>query len=194
MSADKMTKADIDRIERTLRQRQKVGEDHIKARRLAIIADGEMQLAARYSAEDLNIRELVTDLNARVEAVNAEIAVRAKAMGIPKQFAPSVGAYYDWRGENASKDRRAEYRRVLHAQADERAATATAELHRRTLIAQEKLVFGTLDTAEAAAFFESMPTVDELLPAFSDDDIQAITSGTVRQRNGRTFLSSGGAS
>jgi hypothetical protein len=73
-------------------------------------------------------------------------------------------AWYS-RGENASKERRAELRRVADAKIDELEMQARVKIERMSCTAQTEIIStGLSDTAKL--FLDKLPSVEVLMPAF----------------------------
>jgi hypothetical protein len=100
------------------------------------------------------------------EDADAEIGKRCRSLGIPEEFRPRLSlGWYD-RGENASKARRAELRKVAQTRIAAMAAAARVELETKALDGLTLLAAGSLESAEARAFLAEMPSVELLMPAF----------------------------
>ena len=108
-----MTKGEREDLQRLIRQREKVLKSAAKQRSSELLADFENQLGSIYSFDDDAIwKEAERIAKQEVEKANAKIAARAAELGIPKDFAPSVGSVWIERGANMVKARRNELRRM----------------------------------------------------------------------------------
>jgi hypothetical protein len=108
-----MTKGEREDLQRLIRQREKVLKSAAKQRSNELLADFENQLGAIYSFDsDATWAEAAKIARQELDRANAKIAARAATLGIPKDFAPSLGSYWNDRGANALKERRAELRRM----------------------------------------------------------------------------------
>jgi len=108
-----MSKGEREDLQRLVRQREKVLKSAAKQRSTEMLAEFENHLAARYQFDqDETWAEAERLARAEVERSNARIAARCAELGIPKDFAPSLDFHWYGRGENASKVRRQELRKV----------------------------------------------------------------------------------
>ena len=113
MSNAPMSKGEREDLQRLVRQREKVLKSAAKQRSTEMLAEFENHLAARYQFDqDETWAEAERLARAEVERSNARIAARCAELGIPKDFAPSLDFHWYGRGENASKVRRQELRKV----------------------------------------------------------------------------------
>src|SRR4051794_36877452 len=102
----KMTKGDREELGRILRKRTTVAKAKVEERGRAIVAEFERQLATIFEAEDAAWRDLTATANAGVKKLDAMLAQRCDAMGIPREFRPSLNLSWYGRGSNASPKRR----------------------------------------------------------------------------------------
>jgi hypothetical protein len=159
----------ITRIEREdllkiVRLRTKVGRNDAKTRAAVLLADFEKQLASVYHWDDSAVWAAVNKRVKDVErAAQAEIAEEARRLGIPDRFAPNIGfAWFD-RGENASKERRAELRKVAVTRIELLTRNAFAEIEKTSAEIQTGL-YEIGMSSEAAALLKMMPTATQLMP------------------------------
>jgi hypothetical protein len=98
----------------------------------------------------------------------------APQLGIPEAFRPRIGGV-SWiqRGENAVAGRRTELRRVARSRIDALTAAAKVEIERRSVDVQTTLISGGLESEEAKAFLETMPTPEQLMPPVALTEIEA---------------------
>jgi hypothetical protein len=84
----------------------------------------------------------------------------------------------DWmrRGENYSAARRAELRKVAKTRIVAEIKAAKTTIERSSVEVQTELIAGGLESEEAKAFLESMPTAEALMPSLSMAEIEAETS------------------
>jgi hypothetical protein len=168
-----MTQTDRNSLLQLCRMRARVAKADtvaIAARRLAEFA---AQLAAIYHWDsDDTWREIYRMAEAVVERAREEIQARSKELGIPKRFAPDLGLQWYRRGENASRDRRAELTRVAHTKIEQLEKEAKLAIERASVEIQTRLVADGLESAEAKAFLDSMPTPQQLIPEISVQEVQ----------------------
>jgi hypothetical protein len=174
---DRMSKSDRTELTKVVRMRARVAKDGAAERSAVLMADFERKLAAEYKSDASTWRDLTEAANKAVEEADAELAERCRSLGIPAEFRPKIAASWYSRGENAEKDRRAELRRVAQTQIAvmEKAAKVSIDRHAADLVTT--LIAGGLESSEAVAFLACIPTVDELMPALSLEEIKALGSG-----------------
>ena len=150
-----MTKGEREDLQRLIRQRERVLKSAAKQRSAELLADFENQLGAEYAFDSDEIwAEATRQAKAEAAKANARIAARAAALGIPKDFAPSLGLGWAARGRNASKERRAELRKMAATRiaAIEQAAIVQIELG--SVEAQTGIAASGLTSEAARAFLE----------------------------------------
>jgi hypothetical protein len=173
-----MTKADRDSLLQLCRMRARVAKADavaVAARRRAEFA---AQLAAVYSFDnDETWRQAYQSAKAATNRAREEIAARAKELGIPQRFAPELGLHWYGRGENASRERRAELTRVAHTKIEQLEKEAKHAIERASVEIQTRLVADGLESADAKAFLESMPAPEQLIPEISVAEVQKVIGG-----------------
>ena len=89
-------------------------------------------------------------------------------------FAPQLlGPSWYQRGANAVASRRTELRRVATTRIAALEKGAKAEIERRSLEVQERIIVAGLASAEARAFLDSIPAVDSLMPPLRLVELEA---------------------
>jgi adenylate kinase len=78
--------------------------------------------------------------------------------------AAGVELYWYKRGENASKERRDELRKVAQSRAAALVKGAKARIERDSLEFQNKLLAGALTTATARTLLDGLPAIESLMP------------------------------
>ena len=169
-----MSKTDRANLERLARKNAALAKTMIGERVKVLRSEVEDQLCAEYKFND----ELWADINrkaaAEVAKADAEIAEICRRLGVPENLRPSIRIGWSGRGENGLASRRAELRKLAHARIDAAAESAKVAVETSLLQVETTLIRGGLETAEAAAFIDSMPTADQLLPSV---DVAELDSG-----------------
>jgi hypothetical protein len=179
-----MTRHDRDELARLIRRREKLAKGATAQRAAELMADFEQQLAKRYSFDDDYVwREAHAAAEEAVAKAAAEVEKRCEQLGIPESFRPGIsGVGWYGRGENAVAERRTELRRVAKSRVDALTAAAKVEIERRSVDVQTTLIAGGLESDEARAFLESMPTPEGLMPVLALTEIEAQAgTGIVRR-------------
>jgi hypothetical protein len=136
-------------------------------------AQYECQLAAVYSWDSSETwNALHEKVEATVRELNQEIAKEFPAKGRPLQFAPSAYVMWMGRGVNACKEYRAELRRAFRIRNEREMVQAKLKIQQASLEIRTKLMADSLESAEAKAFLESMPTPERLMPALTIEDVR----------------------
>jgi hypothetical protein len=159
-----MTQAERTELAKVVRLRAKVAKDEVCHQEALLLADVEAQLSAKYSVSDEAWADLTGQAAAVVAAADAEIAKRCLAMGIREEFRPRLVAQWYGRGENALKERRAELRKAAQTKIAAMGKAAKIKIDHRVAHLLTQLAAGALESAEARAFLESMPSIDEMMP------------------------------
>jgi hypothetical protein len=159
-----MTQAERAELAKVVRLRARVAKDEVGHQEAIRLADVEAQLSARFSVSDEAWADIAAQAEAVVAAADAEIAKRCEAMGIRKEFRPSSVAHWYSRGENALKQRRAELRKAAQTKIAADGKGFKVAIDRWAADKLTQLAAGALESADAKAFLESMPSIDELMP------------------------------
>jgi hypothetical protein len=171
---EQITRTEREDLLRISRLRMKVAKAEAGALAAKRKAEFEQQLAREYTFdEDAIWQQAVALALAATKEANKKIAQQALALGIPREFAPNLSFPVWWdRGQNAVASRRAELTRVAHGKIDQRQREAVQQIERKAAEFQTRILAGTLQSAEAVALLEAMPTVERLMPEISVQEIQ----------------------
>jgi hypothetical protein len=174
-----MTRTEREDLLKLARARGRVARAEAAAVTARRKADFEAQLATKYKWDcDAVWKQAYVDADAALAQANETVRRRCRELGIPLQFAPSItGGYWLERGENAIKERRAELTRVAHRRFEHWEKEAKLAIERQAVEVQAQLVAGGLESAEAKAFLEAMPTADQLIPRLTVEEAQRLLPG-----------------
>jgi hypothetical protein len=142
-------------------------------------ADFERQLAAVYAFDQNEIwAKACATLHESWRKANEEIARESEAMGIPREFAPSLSPpHWFERCQNMVRERRVELTKVAYSRIEQMEKEAKLQIERSSVEFQTRLLANCLESADAKAFFETMPTPEQLKPAITVEEMQnAISS------------------
>jgi hypothetical protein len=159
-----MTAAERVELGKLVRLNAKVAKDEAEARGLAMLADAEAKLAARFKMEDEMWADITATARKQVEEANAAIAALCRQRGVPEEFRPELRVGWFGRGENAYKERRAELRRLAQAQVEAVVKEAKVEIDRAAAEQITHITQCGLTSQEARAFIEAMPSPGDLMP------------------------------
>jgi hypothetical protein len=167
-----VNKSERDDLIRLVRLRAKQARSDAETRAKILAAEIEDLMAAQFEAEDeLWVRAVVIAEKAAVQA-NERIAEQCARLGIPPQHAP--GLELRWRArspEFTSGGRRAELRKLAQARLAALTAAAKSAVDGQALDAETALVAGSLESEDARAVLDALPTAEQLMPALSLDDL-----------------------
>jgi hypothetical protein len=149
-----------------IRRREKLSKTEAAQRAAELLADFEQQLGAIHSYDNDETWE-AADAAAEeaVRQANRVIAARSVELGIPKEFAPSVGMGWSSRGQNASAARRTELRRMAMTRISAMEKEARTRIEQHSVRLQGQIVSASLTTEAAKVFLEQMPAAPALMPA-----------------------------
>jgi hypothetical protein len=195
-----MSKGEREALQRLVRQREKVLKSAAKQRSTELIADFENQMGQEYSFDQDEVWEQAEKLAEReVEKAQKQVAARCRELGIPDQFAPSLGLAWHARGYgNTVAKRRAELRTMAVTQIASIEAKAITAIGMSCLEAQTQIALAGLTSDAARSFLEKLPSIKALMPALSFAEIageakppvaeQLISSNALRQKRYRERL------
>jgi hypothetical protein len=168
-----MTKADRDNLIRVARLNTKVALAALKQRSADLQADLERKLAAHYSYNQDEIWAAAAKAAKRAVAeADERVKERCRELGIPDAFRPGITFGWYGRGETAVRSRREELRKIGLAEIDAMERRGRTEIERRSAEIQTRLVAGSLESDEARAFLESIPSADQLMPPITIEAIE----------------------
>ncbi|WP_192246136.1 hypothetical protein [Mesorhizobium silamurunense] len=175
MSADEMTAGDRRMLIGIVKQRERVAKAAAAERSAHLLADFERQLDQEFSFNDNTVwKEATAIAEAAVAEAAAKIKAECQRLGIPPEFAPYMNLSWYSRGENASKERRAELRNVAARTIAAAEKTAKLAIEKQSVETQEKIMSSGISSAAARLFLESMPTVESLMPQITVPAMKAI--------------------
>jgi hypothetical protein len=187
---DQMTKTERDELRRLANERARIAIKKIDHRKAEILADFERKAAAEYSIADEAWADVTAAAVAAVKAADEVIAEKCREAGIPDEWRPRIGLGWSGRGSNAVKERMAELRRVATRNLDAAGQKAKVKIEENALQVREQLTMQALESAEARAFVEAMPTVEQLIPPL---EVPKLETGATKIRDLRA-IDSGEAS
>jgi hypothetical protein len=180
-----MTKAEREDLQRLVRYREKILKSAARQRSAELLADFEQQCASIYSFDKDEVwAAAVAFADAAVAEASRRIADHSRELGIPPEFAPDVYMGWRGRGQNGSKERRAELRKVAQTRIEalEAAAIVKIELHSAETLS--RIIAHGLSSTAAKAFHESLPGIETLMPTV---DVTAV-AGMLESRKNRRAL------
>ena len=172
MTDEKMTRAERDDLFKANRLRTKQAER--EAERQEKILDAEVidLMTTEFEARDALWAKFVEVGKEVVDKANAEIRAICADMGIPPKFAPGLSVSWMARSpEFGLKTRRDELQKLAQARLAARTKDIKAEINAQATDREVQLIAGSLTSAEAHAQLASMPSVADLMPEVTLEDL-----------------------
>jgi hypothetical protein len=192
-----MTRAEIEALQRLIRQREKVLKSAAKQRSVELLADFENRMGSEYSFDQDEVWAKAAEVTEReVAKAQAKVAARCRELGIPDRFAPNLSLGWRHRGyDNLIAKRKTELRRMAQTQITAIEQKAIVEIETSCLDAQTWLAVARCTSDDAAAFLASLPSVETLMPRLSYAEVageadppvaeQLVEPNALRQRRFR---------
>jgi hypothetical protein len=167
-----MTNADRQSLIRIAKGRAKQAEREAEMQEKILIVEVLDLMTAEYAARDELWSDAVAIAEEAAAKANTQIQLRCAELGIPPKRAPQLHLNWSARsGEFVNRDRRGELRKLAESKAAAVTKTAKTAIQASALDIEERLVLGGLQTDEAREVIASMPTVADLMPALSLEDL-----------------------
>jgi hypothetical protein len=167
-----MSSQDRAMLVRLVRNRAKHAKSEADQRKAVLLAEVEQELSAEYSARDEMWAAAVEIAQQAAVKANAEIQRACLDLGVPAKHAPRLT--YGWYGQSpeySDRGRREQAQRLAKVKVDALTKTAKQMIDAEALKAEEALVVGGLESDEARAVAEALPTVEQLMPSLSLADL-----------------------
>jgi hypothetical protein len=147
-----------------IKDRTKVLKAHAEEEAAKRLAEFEQHMATVYKWDQDETWEKITrEAGEVVLKAQNDIAERAKALGIPSQFAPGLELSWRSRGQNAMQGRRAEFRAVAKTQVDAMLKAATTRIEKQSLDLRTQVVAMGILSPDAKVFLESLAPVEDAM-------------------------------
>lgn len=163
-----MNKTERDALRSLLRSRFKVLRADVAAREAELLANLDCQLDERFAAEEGRYDDLMYQAQLAIDETNRKLndigrelhGVDAWGKKTDRKLVMSAGI------ESPVKAKRSAARREAVQAIRARVERANLELQRQENDLIIELMTGVLESAEAKAFFDRIPKVSELVPAY----------------------------
>jgi hypothetical protein len=150
-----------------VRQQFRVLRAEVKQREMELKAEAERRLVERYRDEDKSI----DDLNWRITEIARD--AQRQIQDLMKEFGDAAegGQWNQWdgrlsvQGVSRKTENREQLHRALMAGINEQVRQASLALDRQEADLLRSLAMESLETSEARAFVDRIPTVAELVPS-----------------------------
>jgi hypothetical protein len=170
-----MTRTERNDLAKLCRQRERLAKAAADARAAEMRADFQRKLAAVFSFDDHVVwQKAYAGAKAAVEKAQAEIETTLSGLGIHRSFGPQMNLSWWGRGENASKERRAELTKVAYSRIEAQTKQAKHSIEAASVEIQTRLVADSLESEDARRFLESMPAAADLMPLLTTPEIREL--------------------
>lgn len=166
-------RGDLQKLARMNARVMKSDVDAVVADRLA---EFERELQREWSAQELQVVDLLEEVNERVAAINTEIAQRCDEQGIRPELRPQMLSQLVTR-TYLSRERVAEVRRLARAELDAAGKRAKVEVDRQTASLCGEVISCGLTSSEARGLLDRVQKVEQLVPALEVREIEARIGG-----------------
>jgi hypothetical protein len=167
-----MTKGERAELQQLLRQRERVLRASAKQRSAELLADFENHLGQIYRFDqDAVWKKAYAAAEAEVEKAKRHIEAQCAKLGIPPQFAPNLGVHWYGRGQNSTKERRAELRKMAETRIAAIEQAAMVEIGKITVEAQTAVAVSGLTSDAARAFCDKLPPIEKLMPQLTYEEV-----------------------
>jgi hypothetical protein len=171
-----VNKSERDDLIRLVRLRAKQARSDAETRAKLLIAEAEDLMVGQFEAEDALWAEAVAIAEKAAVQANELIAGQCALLGIPSHHAPGLELRWRLRSQEfTSQARRAELRKIAQTRLAALTAAAKSAIDNQALAAETALVAGSLESADARAVLDAMPTAEQLMPALNPDDLGVTT-------------------
>lgn len=172
---DAITRTERNDLMLLCRKREKLAKAMAAQRSAELLADFESKLAKEFAwSEQENWSAAMRRARELVRGLNETIREDLRELGVPPEFAPSAHVYWESRGENISSRRRAELRRVATAEIAAREKAAKVAIEMASVETQTQIAAGGLQSEDAKAFLEAMPTAREMMPLLQVGEVERL--------------------
>jgi len=167
-----MTKADRDQLMRLAGKRAKLAKSKVVEREKVLLAEATDLMTAEFEARDQLWAEATTIAEEACRKANDQIAAQCSLLGIPANKAPKLDLMWRSRSMDFSDpSRKAELRRLALDRLAALTATAKSVIDEQLLEVETALISDGLQSDDAMAFLEKIPTPEQLMPSLSLDDL-----------------------
>jgi hypothetical protein len=180
-----MTKGEREDLIRLIKQRERVAKTAAEQRSAAMLAEFERQVSALHAFANNDVwNASVTAAHEAAKDAMTKIAEESDKLGIPKEFQPKISFSWVQRGESAYEMRRIELRRVAKAEIDAMEKVARVQIETESVRAQTEVIAHGLHSDAALSFLESLPPIEDMMPALDVSSIQQKLAERARSMSG----------
>jgi hypothetical protein len=132
-------------------------------------------MTAEFEAHDALWADAVVIAEEAMVKANAQIAAQCAELGIPAKDAPGLELRWHARSsEFSNHSRRTELRKLAETRLAALTKTAKAAIQANALDNEELLIRSGLESGEAVAILDAMPTVEQLMPPLRLEDLGVV--------------------
>lgn len=168
-----MTKTEREELKRLARERARVAKHDAQRRSADLKAMVEVQIAEAYSYNrNETWNEVVKVTREIVARAQTEVGEACEKIGVPAGMQPILQFEWQSRGPYQVAGQQQNLRRLAHKRIEAQERAAIAEIDRAALDIQTNLVRAGLTSDSAIEFLSSMPSVSDLMPAVTLDELE----------------------
>jgi hypothetical protein len=167
-----VNRAEREQLAKLARQRARLAKSEAVEREKILISEVHDLMSAEFSAQDKLWTAAVAIAREAADKANDLIRAQCIDLGIEARYAPEL--QLGWRSRSDAfidPDRRAELRRLAVTRLAALTQAAKTAIDRECLRTETELVREGLESSEAIAFLDRMPTAEQLMPAIGLDDL-----------------------
>ena len=147
----------------------------------AVVADRvlvfEEEFQREWSAQELQVDDLVAAVTQQIAAINAEMTRRCDELGIRPELRPKMLGGFAGR-QYLSKQGEGEMRRLARVKLDAAGKRAKAEIDRQTVALCGEIISTGISSAEARELLGKVQTAEQLVPPLKVHELEIRAGGS----------------
>jgi hypothetical protein len=160
-----LSRAETHDLGMIIKDRAKVLRSHVEQRAAEILAKFDEELANKYNYDESVWRKIGNDAQDILLDAATKLHRKCEEIGVPGDYAPTLGLTWHGRGQQAITSHRAALRRMAQSRIDAMAKAAATKIEHTSLDLRTQVVAMGLLSPDAKLFLESLSTVDEAMAA-----------------------------
>lgn len=166
-------RSDLQSLARMNARVSKADVDAVVAARYAAF---ENDLARDWTAQELEVEQLIAEAQVKIDEINAKITAECDRLNIRPELRPRMGGGL-WTSPRASREREIEFRRKAKAELEAAGKRAKVEIDRQSAAVITQIVSTGLTSNEATAMLGKVATPEDLVPTLDVRDLEALVAG-----------------
>jgi hypothetical protein len=178
-----MPKGERDDLMSVVKMRARVAKAAVAQQEAQLLNQVEEELSARFRADDEAWKEITEEARLMVQQANEKIAAICRERGVRDEFAPQLGLDWYGRGSNAMRERRTELRKLAQTRIAAAGKAAKTTIEQKSVEVLTELVAGSLESDQARAFLETIPSPQQLMPPVTVGELEALADNKPKERS-----------